>query len=126
MDDRSYRKLKVWQLSMNTVEQVYNLTQQLPNDEKYGLKSQLQRASVSVPANTAEGYGRLHRGDYIRHLSIARGSLFEVETLLTIVVKLKLTSREQVIPIWQQLQETGRMLTGMIRKLKQTKQETGL
>ncbi|MEP7233814.1 MAG: four helix bundle protein [Ignavibacteriota bacterium] len=74
---RSYRDLHVWKKSMELVKQIYVLTRQFPPEEKYGLKSQIQRATVSVPANIAEGHGRSHLGDYLRFLSIAKGSLSE-------------------------------------------------
>ncbi len=89
MAAKSYRYLEVWQKSMDLVEAVYRLTVEFPKAEKYGLASQMQRAAVSVPANIAEGYGRTHRGDYTHHLSIARGSFAELETLVTIAVRVR-------------------------------------
>ncbi|MBF2056235.1 MAG: four helix bundle protein [Cyanobacterium sp. T60_A2020_053] len=75
---KSYRDLTVWQKSMDVVVICYQLTSQFPKTEIDGLSSQIQRAAVSIPANIAEGKGRNHLGDYIRHLSI-NGSLKEVE-----------------------------------------------
>ncbi|MHC4916453.1 MAG: four helix bundle protein [Planctomycetota bacterium] len=66
---QTYRELKVWQEAVNLVEQVYRVTKTLPSEERFGLCSQMQRAAVSVPANIAEGYGREHRKEYLRHLS---------------------------------------------------------
>src|SRR6185437_1930634 len=103
---------------MDLVEAVYLLTGEFPSTEKYGLVCQIQRAAVSVPANIAEGYGRTHRGDYLHHLSIAKGSSFELETHLLLAVRLHLTSREALIPIWRPSQEVGKMLTNLIRSLK--------
>ena len=102
---------------MELAEEVYRLTELLPTTEKYGLSSQLQRASASIPANIAEGYGRSHRGDYLRHLSIARGSLMEVETHLILAVRVKKLDREEAIRAWELAQEVGKMLTQMIRKM---------
>lgn len=102
---------------MELVEAVYRLSQGLPDTEKYGLTSQIQRAAVSIPANIAEGYGRSHRGDYLRHLSIARGSLMELETHLTLTVRLEMIDRNEVLPAWQLSQEVGKMLTEMIRRM---------
>ena len=115
---RSYRQLDVWKRAIELVEAVYRLAADFPTDERYGLKSQLQRAAVSVPANVAEGYGRSHRGDYLRHLSIARGSLMEVETHLTLVARLKLASRSAVLPSWELSQQVGQMLTKLIASLQ--------
>lgn len=102
---------------MELAEEVYRLTELLPETEKYGLSSQLQRASASIPANIAEGYGRSHRGDYLRHLSIARGSLMEVETHLILAVRVKKLERENAVKAWELAQEVGKMLTQMIRSM---------
>jgi len=85
---RSYRDLIVWQKAMDLVGECYRLTHSLPKHEIYGLASQIQRASISVPANIAEGHGREHMGDYLRNLSIANGSLMELETHLLIAIRL--------------------------------------
>ncbi len=122
MDNDSYRGLEVWQVAMDLVEEVYRVTALLPEAEKYGLTSQLRRATTSIPANIAEGYGRSHRGDYLRHLSIARGSLMEIETHLMIAVRLKQLEREMAIPAWQLTQRVGQMLTKLIQALKQSEQ----
>ncbi len=118
MSLKTYRDLVVWQKAMDLVESVYLLTADFPSTEKYGLISQIQRAAVSVPANIAEGYGRTHRGDYLHHLSIAKGSFFELETHLVLAVRLHLVSREALIPIWHQSQEVGKILTKLIHSLK--------
>ena len=115
---QSYRDLGVWQKAMDLVVAVYGLSALLPSDEKYGLSSRLQRAAVSVPANIAEGYGRIHRGDYLRHLSFARGFMAELETLVGITVRLSLVAREQVKDLWALSQEVGKMLGELIRKLE--------
>lgn len=82
-----YEDLWIWKKSMDLVDQIYVLTRSLPDDEKFGLKSQLRRAAVSVPSNIAEGYGRGKRGYFIQGLSIARGSLHEVETQVRICAR---------------------------------------
>ena len=115
---KTYRELEVWQRSMDLVEAVYRLTNEFPAEEKFGLTSQLRRAAVSIPANIAEGYGRVHRGDYLRHLSIAKGSLMEVETHLIIAVRLKFASREKVAESWRLSQQVGKMLTRLIEALQ--------
>jgi four helix bundle protein len=87
----------------------------------YGLSSQIQRASVSRPANIAEGHGREHLGDYLHHLSVASGSLMEVETHLLIAVRLTYLGANDVKPVFQQSAEVGRMLNGLISKLQGSK-----
>ena len=115
---KSYRELDVWRAAMDLVEAVYVLTTTFPPSERYGLTPQLRRAAVSIAANIAEGYGRSHRGDYLHHLSISRGSLMEVETHLALAVRLKLASRAAVLPAWKLSQKTGQMLTKLIASLQ--------
>jgi four helix bundle protein len=85
----SYQDLDVWKLSMDLVTNIYLATRSFPRDEMYGLVSQLRRAAVSLPSNIAEGQGRLTGGEFRHCLSIARGSLMEVETQLMISVNLQ-------------------------------------
>ena len=115
---KSYRELDVWKKAMDLVEAVYISAAKFPPAERYGLTSQLQRAAVSIAANIAGGYGRSHRGDYLHHLSISRGSLMEVETHLTLAVRLKLASRADVLAAWQLSQKVGQMLTKLIASLR--------
>lgn len=113
----NYRDLKVWQKAMDLVEKVYQLTNDMPESEKFGLTSQIRRASVSIPSNIAEGYGRANRGDYRRHLMIANGSLKELETQLILLNRLKYVTQLQSKPIWKLSQEVGKMLYKMINTL---------
>lgn len=115
--DRGYRRLRVWQHAMDLVEAVYELTASWPDRELFGLTSQSQRAATSIPANIAEGYGRTHRGDYLHHLSIARGSLFELETLLMIAVRTSACDRDRARAVWIQAQAVGRLLARLIQSL---------
>ena len=117
MSIKSYRDLKVWQKAMDLVEESYRLSQKLPKSETYGLISQIQRASVSIAANIAEGKGRNHLGDYLRHLSIANGSLMELETHWLIVARLQYLDNSELENIWQLTAEVGRMLNGLRDKL---------
>jgi len=118
MNDLGYRKLKVWDRAMELSVEVYLATDLMPDSEKYGLVSQMQRAAVSVPSNIAEGHSRSHLGDYLKHLSYARGSLAELETQLEISVRVKRLSRDNASESWRLAQETGRMLTGLIQSLQ--------
>lgn len=78
---KTHRDLVVWRESMQLLVETYRVAAQLPDIERYGLASQLRRSAVSIPANIAEGFGRSARGDYLRHVSIASGSLRELQTL---------------------------------------------
>jgi four helix bundle protein len=85
---QSYRDLDVWKLAMDYAAGVYGLTNQLPRQEMYGLASQLQRASVSIPSNIAEGHSRKSTRDFLRFISYAMSSLAESETQLILVERL--------------------------------------
>ena len=84
------RRLDSYQRSMELVEEIYRVSARLPPHEQFGLVSQMRRAATSIPMNIAEGYGRRYRGDYIRSLSIARASAFEVDTQLEIATRLNM------------------------------------
>ena len=114
---KSYRDLEVWNKSMDLVETSYLLTRDFPSEEKFGLMSQIQRAAVSVPANIAEGYGRKHKKEDVHHLSIARGSLLELETHLTIAVRLQYVTRDKAVPAWQLCQSVGMLLNKLLASL---------
>ncbi|AFZ55397.1 four helix bundle protein [Cyanobacterium aponinum] len=118
---KSYRDLTVWQKSMDLVVICYQLTSQFPKTEIYGLSSQIQRAAVSIPANIAEGKGRNHLGDYIRHLSMANGSLKELETHLMIIGRLGYLKEQELKVTLNKCEEIGRMLHSLIEKLSQNK-----
>jgi four helix bundle protein len=116
---RSYQDLKVWQKAMDLVVESYKLTELLPGTELFGLAAQIRRAAVSIPANIAEGHGREHLGDYLHHLSVANGSLMELETHFLIGSRLsyfKVGKTQGALGLGA---EIGRMLAGLVRKLKQ-------
>src|SRR5208337_2476576 len=93
-------------------------TRLLPMVETYGLASQIQRSAVSIPANIAVGHGREHLGDYVHHLSVANGSLMELETHILIAGRLSYITGTQLQPVLDNAAELGRMLAGLISKLK--------
>jgi four helix bundle protein len=115
---KGYRDLKVWQKSMDLVVESYRLAKFLPKSETFGLTSQIQRAAVSIPANIAEGHGREHLGDYLRHLSIANGSLMELETHILLMQRLYRIGSEAQIAL-AMTDELGRMLSGLTKSLKE-------
>ena len=86
--ERKYRKLQIWQDALELVEEVYRLTKQLPDNEKFGLVSQMRRCSVSVASNIAEGSARNSEKEFVRFLYISRGSLAELETQIEIATRL--------------------------------------
>src|SRR5208283_6052945 len=96
----------------------YRLAKFLPKSEMFGLTSQAQRAAVSIPANIAEGHGREHLGDYLRHLSIARGSLMELETHLLIMTRLHIPM-DEVKRAFEMVRELDRMLSGLTKRLRE-------
>ncbi|MGH9438209.1 MAG: four helix bundle protein, partial [Terriglobia bacterium] len=108
----------VWERAMDLVLGSDKLTNSFPKAETYGLVSQIRRAAVSIPANIAEGHGREHLGDYLRHLSIANGSLMELETHVLIAGRLDFVKREQMEPVLILAAEVGKMLTGLTKSLK--------
>lgn len=110
-----YRELVVWQKAMELVKSVYAMTKVLPKSELYGLVSQSRRAAVSIPANIAEGHGRNSKKDYVRFLTIARGSLRELETLLLLIDDLELAVTGEEL---KQCDDVSRLLSGLITKMK--------
>jgi four helix bundle protein len=117
---RSYRDLIVWQKGMDLVVEVYRLTRGFPDTERFGLATQLQRCACAIPSNLAEGHERRSRGDFRRHVSIARGSLAEVETQLEVARRIGIASDQMVLPISALAGEVGRMLTAMLRSLQRS------
>ena len=115
---QSYRELVVWQKSMDLAETIYRCSPQLPREETYGMRLQLTRAAVSIPANIAEGQARHGRGEFLHFLGIARGSLAELETLLTLCGNLDLLPEENVTDALKRCEETSKLLTGLIKSLR--------
>lgn len=110
---RSYRDLDVWQKSVDLAVDLYGLTRTFPNHERFGMSSQIQRSGVSVPTNIAEGHGKDGPGLYLNHISHARGSLREVETLLIISHRVEYVPRAITRTFLRRTDEIGRMLYGL-------------
>lgn len=115
---RNFRTLSIWKQGIELVKLIYKLSEKLPSEEKFGLRSQITRASVSVPSNIAEGASRNSEIEFKRFLEIAIGSLFEVETQLIIIEELKLISSEELRPIFDLIEKEGKMINGLINKIK--------
>jgi four helix bundle protein len=110
---RSHRDLHVWQKAVRLVEEVYRLTSCFPTDERYGLTSQTRRAAVSIAGNIAEGHGRDHLGDYLHHLSMANGSVAELESHLLIAHTLSFVHEIDLKPALRLCDDISRMLSGL-------------
>ncbi|MCB1099836.1 MAG: four helix bundle protein [Verrucomicrobiae bacterium] len=121
-DIDSYQDLKVWQKAMDLAEVSYRLTKSYPKEELFGMTSQIRRASSSIPANIAEGWGREGTKEFIQYLKIAQGSLKEVETHLLLSQRVELATLDQIQPMLNQATEIGKMIRSLIgslqRKLK--------
>jgi four helix bundle protein len=116
--ENSYRDLVAWQKAMTLVEAVYRETASWPSDERFGLTAQIRRAVVSVPANIAEGSGRSGSSELRRFLSIAHGSLCEVQTQLEIAERLCFMERGIGQVLLEHGAEVSRILRGLIRSLE--------
>ncbi len=114
----TYKKLKVWQESHKLALLIYSLTRNYPKSEIFGLISQMRRAAISVPANIVEGQARKARKEFIQFLYIAKGSLVELEYFLELSLDLRLTNKAVFESISKQRMLVGRLLEGLIRKLR--------
>ena len=115
---RNYKNLKIWEQGIELVKQIYVLVEQLPSTEKFGLKSQITRAVVSIPSNIAEGCSRNSEMEFKRFLEIAMGSLFEVQTQLIIIQELDFIKSEDLKSIFELLETEAKMINGLINKIK--------
>jgi four helix bundle protein len=111
----NYKKLDVWQQSMQLVKEIYLMTRKFPKEELYALTSQTKRAAISIPCNIAEGTGRNYKKDTIQFLHISRGSLYELETLLNIAVMVEVISEEFFNKISPLIDKCMQLLNGLIR-----------
>ena len=107
---KSYQDLAAWRCAVELSREAYTIARQLPPEERFELSAQIRRAAVSVPANIAEGYARQHRKEYLQFLGIASGSLAELQTLLILLVKLQILSRDQIKAAYKRSEEMGRIL----------------
>ncbi|NNE97815.1 MAG: four helix bundle protein [Pyrinomonadaceae bacterium] len=114
---RTHENLDVWKKSVEFVVTVYKVTDSFPSEEKFGLTSQIRRASVSIPANIAEGAARSSEKEFLHFLSISQGSASEVETVLLIGLRLNFLDEETYFDLRNDLNEIGRMLSGLRKHL---------
>ena len=121
----NFRKLQLWKSSMNLTTEIYRLTRNFPDHERCGLSSQMQRASVSIPSNIAEGFGRESTKELLRFLYTARGSLMELSTQLEICNNLSYLSEEEHSSIQRLADEVNRLLNGLIFSKKKLRSSSG-
>ena len=118
MTVRPHKNLVAWREAIQLVKDVYLLCDCLPESEKFGLVSQLKRASVSVPTNIAEGSARSTGKEFAYFLSIANGSLSEIDTLLTITFELRYLKSENLSLVLERVEKVGALINGLIKSLK--------
>ena len=117
MQIQTYKDLIVWQKAMDLAETVHRLSQSFPREELYGLTSQLRRAVVSVPSNIAEGQARQSTAEFKNFLSIAQGSLAEVETQLLLAIRFGYMTPQLAAPALKLREEISKMLASLRSKL---------
>ena len=115
-----YRETTVWQKAMEAARELYRLAPMLPREETYGMRSQITRAAVSIPANIAEGWTRESNKEKAQFLAIAQGSLAETETLLTLCEQIGWFPEKETALLRSLLDEVSRMLTTLRRKFRQS------
>lgn len=115
---QSFQDLKIWQLGVEIVLDVYKAIQNFPREELYGLTSQIRRAAVSIPANIAEGFRRYHPKEHQQYLRVAFGSLAELETELFIAKKFGYFHTDSMDNAKSKIDSLGRMLTAVLKKFE--------
>ncbi|RTE54925.1 four helix bundle protein [Arenibacter aquaticus] len=114
---KTYKDLLIWQKGIELVKEVYSICQELPNDELFGLKSQIKRSSISIPSNIAEGWGRNYTKNYVQLLRVSRGSLLELETQIIISKELNFISTDSYNRIQALITEESKMLNAFIKSI---------
>jgi four helix bundle protein len=117
MNDGGYKNSAAWKKAMGLVVLIYEVTEQLPSNEKYGLISQMRRAAVSIPSNIAEGYRRSHGKEFVQFLRIAFGSASELETQMEICKILPIYKHLNLEKVEATLNEVLKILNSSIRTL---------
>lgn len=116
MKTKSFKDLIVWQKSYKLVLEIYKITKDFPKDEIYGLSQQMRRSAVSIPSNISEGYGRQYYKEYRQFLSMAYGSLCELETQYLLSVDLNYIKKNEVVE--NLMKESGSMLYRMLNSIR--------
>ncbi|MCE2962626.1 MAG: four helix bundle protein [Chitinophagales bacterium] len=116
----SFEKLEAWVLAKDLTKQVYLLTKKFPNEEIYGLTSQIRRASISICSNIAEGSGRTSKIDFARFIQIAYGSMMELLNQLIIAEELEYIQKDELVKIREQIDQISIRLSGLRKSLLQS------
>ena len=114
----NYRELKVWNKAIDLVTHIYEISKEFPNEEKYGIISQMRRSAVSIPSNISEGAGRNSDKEFIQFLGIAQGSSFELQTQIIISYKLNYITNKDFEKLNNSIEEVEKMIYGFQSKLK--------
>ncbi len=115
----NFKELNVWKESMSLAKEIYFVTKSFPSEEKYGLTSQINRCSISIPSNIAEGAGRGTDKDFNQFLNIALGSAFELETQLLLSHEFNYITKEQTQLLTEKVCKVQRMLNGLKKSVMQ-------
>lgn len=119
---KSYRDLEVWQRSMRLAKKIYQITQEFPSEERFGLTNQLRRAAVSVASNLAEGHARFGAGEFRRFISITMGSVAEIETQILLSIDLGFVRPDVAREVLSELDAIGKMLRGLAKSIERRRQ----
>ena len=115
---QSYQELEVWRMAMDLAAECYRVTKAFPKDELFGMTSQIRRSAASIPANIAEGQGREHTKEFLNHLSIARGSLKELETHLLLCQRVGLLKEADLLSLMSLCDRISQMLSRLRQALE--------
>ncbi len=114
---RSFKDLRIWQKGIEIVEEVYSLTRRFPKEEVYGLTSQMRRAAISIPANIAEGFKRIHAKEYRQFLHITMGSAAELETELIIACRLGFINQAELDKLSENILSLSKMTSALLNRI---------
>lgn len=114
MENKSYKELRVWQRGIDLVEEIYALVKLFPKEEMYALSDQIRRAAISIPSNIAEGHGRHTNKDFLKFLTISRGSLYELSTQIEICSRLGYGQASRINTIKSMIEEIGKIINSLI------------
>lgn len=117
---RNLNKLKIWEKGIDVCEEIYEMSKNFPDEEKYGLRSQIRRAAISIPSNIAEGAGRNSNKEFAQFLSISNGSCYEVQTQLILAKKFKYVNEMEAEKVLENLDEIQKMNFGLQSHLRKT------